>query len=101
MLILLRRHAKLHLARPASDLEIFLCEDDLSRFTQHHIEMMDPAAPSKLLGAADARKLLQMREICSQCFCCWRSPHKDSDAVTHMRKLGSGGIKEAKSPPKV
>ncbi|CAJ1430099.1 unnamed protein product [Effrenium voratum] len=39
-----RRHAKLQLAR----------------FTQHHIEMMDP----------------------------------DSDAVTHMRKLGSGGIKE-------
>eukprot|EP00913_Durusdinium_trenchii_P034335 g32124.t2 len=32
----------------------------LGRFTQHHIEMMDP----------------------------------DSDAVTHMRKLGSGGIKE-------
>ncbi|CAE6911200.1 ABCF1 [Symbiodinium sp. CCMP2592] len=39
-----RRHAKLQLAR----------------FTQHHIEMMDP----------------------------------DSDAVTHMRKLGAGGIKE-------
>ena len=100
-----RRHAKLHLARLESreqvvNSEVLGLHSQAQRFTQHHIEMMDPVLLSARDGDGCGSDFLEF-DASSQG--CPRAGHitEDSDAVTHMRKLGSGGIKEAKEMPKL